>query len=32
VTGTVETRFVGDDAVPFFIVLVVVVTALHLYK
>jgi hypothetical protein len=32
VTGTVEARFIGDDAVPFFIVLEVVVTAFHLYK
>jgi hypothetical protein len=32
VTGTVEARFIGDDAVPFFIMLEVVVTAFQLYK
>jgi hypothetical protein len=32
VTGTVEARFIGDDAITFIIVLEVVVTAFHLYK
>jgi hypothetical protein len=32
VTGTIKARLIGDDAVPFFVVLEVVIAAFHIYR